>query len=293
MPTREAMPDWVEPMAATLTHERFAGPEWTFEHKVDGIRLLAFKRGVSVVLYSRNHLVQEVPAVARAIAALPWDELILDGELEWNGSAYTLFDVLWRDGVDLRARPIEERRAILDEVLAALPRAAAGPLRRVVVVEDAEPWERAAREGWEGVIAKRRGSVYESRRSPAWLKMKIEATQELVVGGFTDPRGKRKGLGALLVGYHEDGELVFAGKVGTGLDDAALIALRKRLDALEQEACPFTRGTGLPRTARHWVRPEVVVQVAFMEWTGHDKLRHPRLVGVREDKAARDVVRER
>jgi len=293
MPAREAMPDWVEPMAATLTHERFAGPEWTFEHKVDGIRLLAFKRGASVVLYSRNHLVQEVPAVARAIAALPCDELILDGELEWNGSAYTLFDVLWRDGVDLRARPIEERRAILDDVLAGLPRAAAAPLRRVVVVEDAEPWQRAAREGWEGVIAKRRGSVYESRRSPAWLKMKIEATQELVVGGFTDPRGKRKGLGALLVGYHEDGELVFAGKVGTGLDVAALIALRKRLDVLEQPACPFTRGTGLPRSARHWVRPEVVVQVAFMEWTGHDKLRHPRLVGIREDKAARDVVRER
>lgn len=289
------MPDWVEPMAATLTHQRFAGPEWTFEHKVDGIRLLAFKRGASVVLYSRNHLEQHVPEVARAIAALPCDELILDGELEWNASAYTLFDVIWRDGVDLRTRPIEERRAVLDHVLSELPAGVAkgGPLRRVVVVEDAEPWERAAREGWEGVIAKRRGSVYEGRRSPAWLKMKIEATQELVVGGFTDPRGKRKGLGALLVGYYEAGELVFAGKVGTGLDTAELIALRVRLDALAQDACPFTRGTGLPRSARHWVRPEVVVQVAFMEWTGHDKLRHPRLVGVREDKAAGDVVRER
>jgi bifunctional non-homologous end joining protein LigD len=291
------MPDWIEPMAATLTHERFAGPEWTFEHKVDGIRLLAFKRGTSVVLYSRNHLEQNVPAVARAVAALPGDELILDGELEWNGSAYTVFDVLWRDGVDLRTRPIEERREVLDQVLGDGTHGARGAgamlLRRVVVVEDAEPWERAAREGWEGVIAKRRGSVYESRRSPAWLKMKIEATQELVVGGFTDPRGKRKGLGALLVGYHEAGELVFAGKVGTGLDDAALIVLRARLDALVQEQCPFTRGTGLPRSARHWVRPEVVVQVAFMEWTGHDKLRHPRLVGIREDKAARDVVRER
>jgi ATP-dependent DNA ligase len=291
---RELMPDWVEPMAATLTHERFAGPEWTFEHKVDGIRLLAFKRGANVVLYSRNHLEQDVPAVAHAIAALPEDELILDGELEWNGSAYTVFDVLWRDGVDLRARPIEERRAVLDQVLGeVLGEVHAGPLRRVVVVEDAEPWERAAREGWEGVIAKRRGSVYEGRRSPAWLKMKIEATQELVVGGFTDPRGKRKGLGALLVGYHEGGELVFAGKVGTGLDTAELIALRARLDAIVQDACPFTRGTGLPRSARHWVRPEVVVQVAFMEWTGHDKLRHPRLVGVREDKVAREVVRER
>ena len=286
------MPEWIEPMAATLTHERFAGPEWTFEHKVDGIRLLAFKRGggdagARVQLYSRNHLAQDVPAVARAVAALPGDELILDGELEWDGSAYTVFDVLWRAGVDLRERPLEERRAVLAE----LP--LGPPLVRVAVVEDAEPWERAAREGWEGVIAKRRGSTYESRRSPAWLKMKIEATQELVVGGFTDPRGKRKGLGALLVGYYDGDELVFAGKVGTGLDTAELVALRERLDALVQEACPFTRGTGLPRSARHWVRPEVFVQVAFMEWTGHDKLRHPRLVGVRGDKAAREVVRER
>lgn len=283
----EPMPQWIEPMAATLTHERFAGPEWTFEHKVDGIRLLAFKRGATVELYSRNHLPQDVPAVARAVAALPCSEVILDGELEWNGSAYTVFDVLWRDGVDLRERPLEDRRAVLAE----LPLAA--PMRRVVVVEDAAPWERAAREGWEGVIAKRRGSVYESRRSPAWLKMKIEATQELVVGGFTDPRGKRKGLGALLVGYYDGDDLVFAGKVGTGLDTAGLVALRARLDALVQPACPFTRGTGLPRSARHWVRPEVVVQVAFMEWTGHDKLRHPRLVGVRADKTAREVVRER
>ena len=283
----EPMPQWIEPMAATLTHERFAGPEWTFEHKVDGIRLLAFKRGATVELYSRNHLPQDVPAVARAVAALPCSEVILDGELEWNGSAYTVFDVLWRDGVDLRERPLEDRRAVLAE----LPLAA--PMRRVVVVEDAAPWERAAREGCEGVIAKRRGSVYESRRSPAWLKMKIEATQELVVGGFTDPRGKRKGLGALLVGYYDGDDLVFAGKVGTGLDTAGLVALRARLDALVQPACPFTRGTGLPRSARHWVRPEVVVQVAFMEWTGHDKLRHPRLVGVRADKTAREVVRER
>lgn len=284
------MPEWIEPMAATLTHERFSGPEWTFEHKVDGIRLLAFKRrgsGASVRLYSRNHLEQDVPAVARAVAALPHDELILDGELEWDGSAYTVFDVLWRDGVDLRERPLEERRAVLAE-LPLRP-----PLVPVAIVDDVEPWERAAREGWEGVIAKRRGSTYESRRSPAWLKMKIEATQELVVGGFTDPRGKRKGLGALLVGYYDGDDLVFAGKVGTGLDTAGLVALRERLDALAQDTCPFTRGTGLPRSARHWVRPEVVVQVAFMEWTGHDKLRHPRLVGVRGDKAARDVVRER
>ena len=122
--------------------------------------------------------------------------------------------------------------------------------------------------------------------------MKCESTQELVVGGFTDPRGSRQGLGALLLGYYEGDDFVFAGKVGTGFDTALLLSLRARLDALEVPRPPFTRETGLPRIGAHWVKPEVVVQVAFTEWTGHDKLRHPRLLGVREDKAAKEVVRE-
>jgi bifunctional non-homologous end joining protein LigD len=165
------------------------------------------------------------------------------------------------------------------------------PVERVERLDDANPWERAAREGWEGVIAKRRGSAYEHRRSPHWLKMKIEATQELVVGGFTEPKGSRAGLGALLVGYFEGDDLVFAGKVGTGFDTRLLLDLRARLDALELPAPPFTKGTGLPRRA-HWARPEIVVQVAFIEWTRYDKLRHPRLLGVRFDKEPREVVRE-
>jgi len=157
---------------------------------------------------------------------------------------------------------------------------------------DDKPWERACAEGWEGVIAKRRDSAYEHRRSPHWLKMKCEASQELVVGGFTEPEGKRRGLGALLVGYYDADDLVFAGKVGTGFDTRLLLQLRERLDALQLPETPFTRAQGLPRQRVHWARPELVVQVAFMEWTAHGKLRHPRLVGVREDKGARDVVRE-
>lgn len=281
------MPDWLVPMAATLTQERFTGPDWTFERKYDGIRLIAFKHGDRVRLFSRNHLEQDVPAVAAAIARLPAAELILDGELAWDAREYHVFDLLWRDGRDLRALPLEARRA----ELAALP--IEPPLARTQIVDDAEPWERARQEGWEGVIAKRRDSVYEHKRSKSWLKMKIEATQELVVGGFTDPQGKRVGLGALLVGYFEGGDLVFAGKVGTGLDTALLLDLRARLDALAIDTPPFTRGTGLPRSHVHWVTPEIVVQVAFMEWTSGDKLRHPRLVGVRFDKDARDVTRER
>ncbi|HVK74580.1 MAG TPA: hypothetical protein VM734_14715 [Kofleriaceae bacterium] len=279
-------PDWVVPMAATLTQERFTGPEWTFERKYDGIRLIAFRQGDDVRLYSRNRLPQHLPDLAAAIAGLPADELILDGEVSWDQRAYHVFDLLWRDGRDLRALPLEARRA----ELAALP--LAPPLARVTPLDDAEPWERARAEGWEGVVAKRRDSPYESRRSPLWLKMKVEATQELVVGGFTDPQGKRVGLGALLVGYFDGDELVFAGKVGTGFDTALLLELRRRLDALEVARSPFTRASGLPRAGVHWVRPELVVQVAFMEWTTNDKLRHPRLVGVRLDKAARDVTRE-
>src|SRR5690606_27628067 len=126
-------------------------------------------------------------------------------------------------------------------------------------------------EGWEGVIAKRRDSIYEHRRSQSWLKMKCEASQELVVGGFTEPQGKRAGLGALLVGYFEGDDFVFAGKVGTGFDTKLLLELRARLDALETPEPPFTKAEGLPRAA-HWVRPELVVQVAFMEWTSHGKL---------------------
>jgi bifunctional non-homologous end joining protein LigD len=280
------MPDWLEPMAATLTQERFTGPEWMFEQKLDGIRLLAFKRGADVELYSRNHLPQELPRIAAAVARLPVHEAILDGEVMWDGSTFHVFDVLWIDGKDLREQPLHERQA----ALAKLPLAA--PLHRVVAVELAEPWEHARAHGWEGVIAKRRDATYESRRSPHWLKMKIEASQELVVGGFTDPQGKRVGLGALLVGYFEGDDFVFAGKLGTGFDTKLLVALRKQLDRLEIAASPFTRAVGLPRVRAHWVKPEVVVQVAFMEWTRHGKLRHPRLVGLREDKRARDVVRE-
>jgi len=281
------MPDWLEPMAATLTDDRFAGPEWLFERKFDGIRLLAYKRGKQVQLYSRNRLPQHLPAVAAAVAALPVKNAILDGEVTWDGhSSYDVFDVLWLDGRLVTGLPLEARRALLQ----ALP--FAKPMRRVELVESDRPWELAAREGWEGVIAKRRGSVYEHRRSKSWLKMKCEASQELVVGGFTDPQGARVGLGALLVGYYDGDDFVFAGKIGTGFDTALLLDLRRRLNALEIPASPFTKSKGLPRLRVHWVRPSIVVQVSFIEWTVHGKLRHPRLIGVRYDKEPREVVRE-
>ena len=288
-------------MAATLTKERFAGPEWIFERKLDGIRVLAYKQGDDVRLFSRNQLPLNgsYPAVVEAVARLPVRDVILDGEATggWGRLGrgdYHVFDILWRDGKDLTSLTLDERRAILNKLPLRLP------LERVKALDDPTPWARACAEGWEGVIAKRRDSKYEHRRSPHWLKMKCEATQELVIGGFTDPQGSRIGLGALLVGYYEAApspgrptpDLVFAGKVGTGFDTKLLKDLRGRLDRLEIPTSPFTVAKGLPKLRVHFVRPEIVVQVAFIEWTPYDKLRHPRLLGVREDKAAREVVRE-
>ena len=305
-------------MAATLTQERFTGPEWIFERKFDGIRLLAYKKGKQVELFSRNRLPQNIPALAHAIAKLPHRELILDGEIDWHGSAaYHVFDLLWIDGREVTKLPIEERQALLKKL--PIER----PLHRVTALKDSAldgetPWERAQREGWEGVIAKRRGSLYEPRRSPNWLKMKVELSQEFVVGGFTDPQGKRVGLGALLVGYYENkseppasaggsrkrgsgpnvsegvaaDDFVYAGKIGTGFNTELLLQLREQLNRLETPKPLFTKAVGLPRLRAHWVRPEIVVQVGFIQWTGHGKLRHPRLLGIRHDKDPRDVVRE-
>lgn len=288
------MPRWLEPMAATLTDKRFIDDAWTFERKLDGIRVLAYKKGRDVSLFSRNQLslTAAYPEVVAAIASMRPVEAVLDGEATgaWGrqGDAdYHVFDILWLNGEDVRPLPLVSRRRLLDTVRFRLP------VARVEPLDGTAPWEEACRLGWEGVIAKRLDSPYESGRSRQWLKMKCEASQELVVGGYTAPRGSRVGLGALLVGYYEAGELVFAGKVGTGFNDALLRSLRAQLDDDRQPRSPFTRGTGQPRDNVQWVAPRVVVQVAFSEWTVHGKLRHPRLLGVRPDKRATDVVRER
>jgi ATP-dependent DNA ligase len=288
-----SFPEWLEPMAATLTQERFVAPDWIFERKFDGIRLIAYKRGPDVRLFSRNRLLQNAsyPSLVAAIAKLPVRSAILDGEATgvWGSRGrvtYHVFDILFLDGRLLTAERLDDRRAVLDK----LP--LRSPLQRVTLLDGAAPWDKACREGWEGVIAKRRDSPYEHRRSKHWLKMKCEASQELVVGGFTDPQRSRVGLGALLVGYYEGDDFVFAGKVGTGFDTKLLKSLRARLDAIEIPEPPFTKAVGLPRVRAHWVRPEIVVQVAFIEWTVHGKLRHSRLLGIRADKAPRDVVRE-
>jgi len=193
---------------------------------------------------------------------------------------------MWIDQREVMSLALEERRELLGR-LELLP-----PLRRVTELTNESAFARAQAEGWEGVIAKRRGSIYEQRRSRNWLKMKCELAQEFVVGGFTDPQGKRVGLGALLVGYYDGADFVFAGKIGTGFNTSLLLDLRAQLDRLEIEKPPFTKAVGLPRLRAHWVHPQLVVQVGFIQWTKHNKLRHPRLLGVHQDKSPREVIRE-
>lgn len=271
-------PEWLVPMAATLTQERFTGPDWIFERKFDGIRLVAMKNGDQVQLFSRNHLPQNIPSLSQAIAELPNEQLILDGELTWGQGkvSYHVFDVMWIDSQNVTELTLENRRALLKKLTLN------DPLQRVEELVGEAPWERAQQEGWEGVIAKRRDSLYEHKRSRNWLKMKCELVHDFVVGGFTDPQGKRVGLGALLVGHFQEDEFCFAGKIGTGFDTKLLLELRSRLDQLEIPKSPFTKAVGLPRLRTHWIKPQIIVEVGFIEWTSNGKLRHPRLLRVKK-----------
>jgi bifunctional non-homologous end joining protein LigD len=297
-------PEWVEPMLATLSDERDLSDEWLLERKLDGVRCLGFVQGGSVVLRSRNRLPLAFPSIAAALA--PLGDAIVDGEvvavgdddeplgfqaLQRHGSAALwAFDLLWLDGEDLRAWPQSERHAALGRAIRPGPALqvsapVAGPSR--------EAYERACSAGWEGLIAKRRDAPYFGGRSHDWLKLKCVLAQEVVIGGFTEPQGSRVGLGALLVGYYDAGALRYAGKVGTGFDAAMLVSLRERLEPLQTAAAPFDEPIRPWPADAHWVRPALVAQVGFAEWTAAGRMRQARFLGLREDKTADEVVRER
>lgn len=308
---RRRQPDWIQPMLATLTERRFSDPDWVFERKVDGVRGLAFRRGSTVRLLSRNRLAMDrYPEIIEALAAQPTDDLVVDGEVVAFHGRHTsfsrlqrrglgvrtpvffyAFDLLHLDGHDLRRLPLRRRKALLRRALSF-----GGEIR--FLPHRAEHGQRFHREacqkGWEGIIAKRADAPYTSGRSGDWLKLKCVADQELVIGGFTEPRGSRTGFGALLVGHYDDGDLAYAGKVGTGYDALLLRELRAELDRLTRPDPPFTTNTeNLPQSDVHWVEPVMVAQIGFAEWTRDGRLRHPRFLGLRRDKAAREVVRER
>jgi bifunctional non-homologous end joining protein LigD len=295
-------------MKAVLHDEPFSDPDWIFERKLDGIRCEAIKARGSVRLLSRNQLSlnSRFPEVASALERDPADDFIVDGEVVAFAGSNTsferlarrghervkvflyVFDVMHLDGRDTRPLPLRDRKRLLRHALAF-----DGPIRLTPHRNrDGEAlFEEACRKGWEGLIAKRMDSPYTSARSRDWLKLKCSAEQELVVGGYTAPKGSREELGALLVGYFEDGRLRYAGKVGTGFDRATLRDLTRRLEPLRRADPPFA--DEVKARATTWVEPELVVQVGFSEWTRDGRLRHPRFLGVREDKAAREVVRER
>jgi bifunctional non-homologous end joining protein LigD len=296
-------PAFVTPMKAVLTVERPAGPEWVFERKLDGIRCLAVKDGGRTRLYSRNELSlnDRYAPLAAALDADPADGFVIDGEAvafvggrdrfragERGEFFYYVFDVLFAGGRDVRPLPLEERRAMLEGMLRWR-----GPVRMTeqMTGDGATLLADGCLDGWEGLIAKRLGTPYVSARSRDWLKLKCTRTQELVIGGFTAPRGSRSDLGALLVGHFEGDRFRYAGKVGTGFTRATLRELSEQLTGLVRETSPFEPEKGIPRAAT-WVEPELVAQIAFMEWTSDGRLRHPSFLGLRFDKPAHEVMRE-
>ena len=309
---------WVDPELATLTKDRFFDPAWIYERKFDGERCIAYcgNRQVQLMTRNRQQVNSTYPELAAALQAQQAADYVVDGEVvAFEGSAtsfsllqqrlgvrspgerliksvpvvYYLFDVLRADGQDVRALPLRERNRVLRALLTF-----GGPLRYTEHRTNGGRayWEQACARGWEGLVVKRADAPYRSGRSRDWLKFKCENGQEFVIGGYTDPQGSRAGFGALLVGYYDaDGQLEYAGKVGTGFDSATLASLLQALASLEQQRPPFARGA-LPRAGVHWVRPELVCQVGFSEWTSAGQLRHPRYQGLRRDKDPATVTRE-
>jgi len=292
------------------------GNEWLHEMKLDGYRIGCRIDGGEIHLLSRNgkDWTSRFPEVREGAAHLPVRQALLDGEVAlllpdgrtsfqalqnaFAGSdrgeiVYFVFDLLHLDGDDVAQLPLEQRKQRLQALLRAAK--VRGHLRYSdhVVGQGSAFFEQACRQGLEGIVSKLRARPYEPGRGPAWLKTKCIQRQEFVIGGFTDPQGSRAGIGALLVGVHERGDLVYAGKVGTGFTNQTAQDLRQRLLRIERSDCPFGRQpTGVGR-AVHWVRPTLVAEVAFTEWTEDGKIRHPSFQGLRADKPAADIIRER
>jgi DNA ligase D-like protein (predicted ligase) len=314
---KRSPPEWCAPMLATLTEERFSRKGWLFEPKLDGERCLAFGRWGALRLLSRNKklLNEKYPEIVDVFGDQQTDVFIADGEIvAFEGDVtsfaklqrrmqlakpspeirrlvpvwFYLFDLLYLDRYDLRQVPLRYRKAALrrafrfhDSLRFTTHRDTAGEAY----------YRQACRRGWEGVIAKNGNSLYVSRRTRDWLKFKCTHQQEFVIGGYTDARGDRVGFGALLVGVYDKGRLVYRGKVGTGFDRATLRRLGKQLAPLEVETSPFV-GNGLPRHRVHWVKPNLVAEIGFTEWTIRGRLRHPRFLGLRDDKQPTEVVKE-
>jgi bifunctional non-homologous end joining protein LigD len=298
-------------MKAVLTDEPFDDPDWVFERKLDGIRCMAHREGggpVRLVSRTDKDMTGQFPEPAKALEAQPLEDFVVDGEIVAFADGITsfsrlqrrareqvsvflyVFDILRHDGRDVRDLPLRERKALLRGAFKFGGRLRYSQHRNE---HGKRLFSEACRQGLEGLMAKRADSPYRSAaRSRDWLKLKCHFEQELVIGGFTAPQGSRTDFGALLVGYHEEDTLRYAGKVGTGFDRATLDTLGRRLRELERGDPPFADVHPIPRGTR-WVEPELVAQIGFSEWTRDGRLRHPRYLGLRDDKPAEEVVRER
>lgn len=314
-----SMPTWIAPMLATLTDKAPTGTGWIYEPKLDGIRVLVHVAGGTARLYSRNRnlLDSTYPELVESLSVAVRGDAVLDGEIialdpvrkissfnrlqgrmgvrapsqalrERVKVQLYLFDCLFYEGIDLTDLPLVDRKAVLRDVVWYEDPIHFTPFR---TTGSAAMLRQACARGAEGIIAKRAEGRYLSTRSTEWLKIKCVNRQEFVIGGYTAPQGSRERLGALLVGYYDGGALRYAGKVGTGYDRAALEMLHRRLTPLERRTSPFAEGP-MPAGTIHWVTPRLVAEIGFAEWTPAGLLRHPRYMGLREDKPADSVRRE-
>lgn len=314
--SRAEMPHTFVPMLATRSGQPFSDERWLFERKLDGIRLLVFRDGEHVELYTRNGQFRNghFPELVELFAAQPCERFVLDGEVVAFDGRHTslarlqqragiadpeaarasgvevhfyVFDSPWMEDYDIRRIPLRERKCVIRNVLDF-----SGRLRYTEHRSgDGEAFlDEARAKGWEGIIAKHAESPYRSGRSKRWLKLKCSAGQELIIGGFTEPADSCEGLGALLVGYFDGTALRYAGRVGTGFTSDEFTRLYSALGSIERGTSPFVDAP--PEPGVHWVMPERVADIAFTEWTGNGRLRHPSYVGERADKDAHDVVRE-
>jgi DNA ligase D-like protein (predicted ligase) len=314
---KKAMPAFEQPMLATLTKNYFSDKEWIFEKKFDGIRCLIYKNGNKVSIKSRNDKNLNYPEIIEAAKKLPVDQIILDGEVvafKGKNTSFSqlqqrsgmikdtervlksgikiyiyLFDILYLDGYTLTKLPLIERKSILKSSIDFI-----GPLRYTthVATKGEELFRKACSSGWEGIIAKRKDGHYLHKRSSDWLKFKCVANQELVIAGYTKPSGSRVGFGALLLGYYKNGKLMYAGKVGTGFTEELLRSLYKKMKQLETDKNPFSSEIEKLKDV-HFIKPVLVGEFGFEEWTNDNKLRQGRFQGLRLDKKAQDVRQEK
>jgi bifunctional non-homologous end joining protein LigD len=290
-------------MLATLTREPFHKPGWVYEEKYDGYRILAYKEGQRVRLFSRNDIdrTDRFAEIAEAVAKLRADTVLLDGEvsvfdaagvsrfqllqnLQAGKSVYAVFDLLYKDGKDLRNRPLSERRAALEQ---SIPRNKLIVLSSRLADDGLEAYRLATERKFEGLVAKDLSSRYTEGRSTSWLKVKVHQEDEFVIGGFTAPAGARMHFGALLLGAYDNKKLRFVGKVGTGFNADSLAMLFKKFRPMVRRQSPFA---DTPRERNvTFLAPKVVAQISYQEWTADKKLRQPVFLGLRDDKSAQEV----